>query len=156
MQGMLTRLGWQGRHGRPVSHWYAKEGFGTLRMDRQREQDQHGHDRDMLIHGPRGLVSAHHVAGLLAGYRVSQERGGISQAVTNAVIIAPVAAFVSGGWRGADGAGDMSLPYWVAEVSACPGNQNRGQSRRSLLVEHAYADTSLRSSSPADSRSSMR
>ncbi len=85
-------------------------------MNRQREQDQHGHDRYMLIHGSLSLVSAHHVAGLLVSHRVSQERGRVSESVVYAVTVASKAAFVSGDRSGADRAGDAILPYWVAEV----------------------------------------
>src|SRR5260370_29869873 len=110
----------------------------------------------MLIHGSLSLVSAHHIAGLLVSHRVSQERGRVSESVVYAVTVASKAAFVSGDRSGADRAGDAILPYWVAEVSSSPGNKDRSQPRHGRLVEHAYADTNRRSSSPTAARSSMR
>ena len=49
----------------------------------------------------------------------------------------------------------MIPSYWVAEVSASPGNQDRAQPRRGVPVEHIYADTNRRSSLPTAERSAM-
>jgi hypothetical protein len=156
MQGMLTRLSRQGRHGRPMRQWRAREDSRAWHMNRQPEQEQHGHDRDMFIHGSLGLVSPQHVAGLLCSYRVSQERGRVSEPVVCTVTAASIAALVSGDRRGTDSAGDAILPYRVTKVSSGPGNESRSQPRHGGLVKHAYADTNRRSSSPTTVRSSIR
>jgi hypothetical protein len=120
------------------------------------EGGKYPHDAQAHRVGQRGLVPAHHIAGLLSSDGVSQERGRVSEPVVNAVSVTSEAAFVSGDWRGADGACDAISPYWVTEVSPSPGNEGCGQPLHSLLVEHAYADTNRRSSSPTVVRSSIR
>jgi hypothetical protein len=153
-QGMLPGPGRKRRHGCPVGHRHARQRARASGVHRQSEQDQQSHDRDVLIDGSLRLVAAHHVAGLLPGYRVGQERDGIGEPFVGAVVVvARRAARVAACWCRADGAGNVVVPDWVAKVSASSGNQGCAQPRHGLLVEHAYAEANRRSSSPTAARS---
>ena len=90
----------------------------------------------MLLKRPARLVAAQHVAGLLAGHRVSQERNSIREPVVATVAAALIAALIANDGCRANGAGDAILAYRVPEVAACPGYQRCAQPLNGLLVEH--------------------
>src|SRR5487761_1194986 len=103
-----------------------------MKRKNQEQSDYH----PVLRNGRPGFIATHHVAGLLAGYRVGKERHSVGQSATRAVTIACVATAVAVDRRQADPAGETGAAHWIAQIAATDRDNGASQACHCPGIKH--------------------